>query len=130
MGHKYLEELETYEGSYWGLKNDERKEKWDEEERTYGFNSTETWSLDSAFYLWLYERLRMYMDVASEVVNLHYHKFTFKGKEFYQDELIEMMIERIQFAFSEEYNEYNADDFAYVKEIGEIWAVVLPAMWW
>ena len=51
MEHKYLEELETYEGPYWGLKNDTRKEKWDEEERIYRFNSTETWSLDSAFYL-------------------------------------------------------------------------------
>jgi hypothetical protein len=41
-----------------------------------------------------------------------------------------MMIERIQFMFSEEYNEYDENDFAYVKEIGEIWAIVLPAMWW
>ena len=130
MGHKYLEELETYAGPNWGLKEDEREEKWLEEERTYGFNSTETWDLDSAFYLWLYERLRMYMDVASEIVNLHYHTFIFKGHKFYQDELIQMMIERLQFYFSEEYNEYDADDFAYVKEIGEIWAVVLPAMWW
>ena len=72
----------------------------------------------------------MYVDVASEVVNLHYHKFIFKGKEFYQNELIDMMIERIKFAFSEEYDEWNENDTAYVNEIGEIWAVVLPAMWW
>ena len=130
MGHKYLDELELYAGPNWGLKEDEREEKWNEEERIYGFDSTETWSLDSAFYLWLYERLRMYVDIAADVINLHFHKFTFKGHEFYQDELIDMMLERIKFAFSEEYDEWNENDAAYVNEIGEIWAVVLPAMWW
>ena len=47
MGHKYLEELETYNGPNWGLQNDEREEKWLEEERTYGFSSTETWDLEA-----------------------------------------------------------------------------------
>jgi hypothetical protein len=130
MGHKYLEELETYDGPYWGMKNDEREQRWKEEEKDYGFSSTDTWSLDSAFYLWLYEHLRMYQEVASEVVDLHYHKFIYEGEEYYQDELIEMMLERIRFVFTEEYDEWNIDHWAYVSEIGEIWAIVLPAMWW
>jgi len=130
MGHKYLEELETYDGPYWGMKNDEREQRWKEEEKDYGFPSTDTWSLDSAFYLWLYEHLRMYQEIASKVVNLHYHKFIYEGEEYYQDELIEMMLERIRFVFTEEYDEWNIDHWAYVSEIGEIWAIVLPAMWW
>lgn len=130
MGHKYLEELETYEGPYWGLKNDEREPQWIEEQKIYGFDSTDTWSLDSAFYLWLYEHLRMYMDRASEIVNLHFHQFTYGTKQYYQDELIEEMLKRLRFYFSKEYDEFNEDHYAYVSEIAEMWGTILPAMWW
>lgn len=130
MGHKYLEELESYTGDFWGIKSDKREPEWVEERKTYGFDSTETWSLDTAFYLWLYEHLRMYKEKASEIVDLHYHKFTYNDKEYYQDELIDLMIERLQFAFSSEYDEYDEDQWAYVHEIEKIWALILPAMWW
>ena len=130
MSHKYLEELESYTGNFWGLKNDKREPEWVEERKTYGFDSTETWSLDTSFYLWLYEHLRMYVEKAGEIVNLHYHKFTYNDKEYYQDELIDLMIERLQFAFSSEYDEYEEDQWAYVHEIEKIWALILPAMWW
>ena len=130
MGHKYLEELESYTGDFWGMKNDKRESEWVEEREIYGFDSTETWSLDTAFYLWLYEHLRMYKEKAGEIVDLHYHKFTYNDKEYYQDELIDLMIERLQFAFSSEYDEYEEDQWAYVHEIEKIWALILPAMWW
>ena len=130
MGHLYLEELETYSGDYWGLKNDPRETEWAQERKIYGFDNTETWSLDTSFYLWLYEHLRMFQDIGGQTVNLHYHKFIYKNEEFYQDELIDMMLERIRFVFTKEYDEWNIDHWAYVSEIGEIWAIVLPAMWW
>ena len=130
MGHLYLEELKTYEGDYWGLKNDPREAEWIQERKIYGFDNTETWNLDSAFYLWLYERLRRYVDIGGQVVNLHYHRFTFKDKEYFQDELIDMMIERIKYCFSEEYDEFNKEEYDYVHEIEQIWAIILPAMWW
>lgn len=130
MGHKYLEELETYQGPYWGLVNDNRESQWVKEKETYGFDSTETWNLDSSFYLWLYEHLRMYMDKASEIVNLHFHTFWFKGHAYYQDELIEEMLTRLRFYFSDEYDEFNEEHYAYVSEIVEIWGLILPAMWW
>lgn len=130
MGHKYLEELETYSGPYWGTKNDPREQEWIKEKETYGFDSTETWALDTSFYLWLYEHLRMYMDKASKIVNLQFHQFQFDGKSYYQDELIEEMLKRLRFYFSEEYDEFNEDHYTYVSKIGEIWSLILPAMWW
>lgn len=130
MGHKYLEELETYRGPYWGIEQDSRMKEWVDEKEIYGFDSTETWNLDTSFYLWLYEHLRMYKDKASEIVNLHFHQFVFKCKNYYQDELIDMMLERIRFLFSEEYDEFNNDHYDYVSETLEIWATILPAMWW
>ena len=41
-----------------------------------------------------------------------------------------MILERIRFYFSEDYDDFNAKHNLYVYEIGEIWALVLPAMWW
>ena len=130
MGHKYLEELETYQGPHWGIEQDPRMKEWVEEEKIYGFASTETWALDTSFYLWLYEHLRMYMDKASDIVNLHFHTFWFKGQSYYQDELIDAMLKRLRFYFSKKYDEFNEEHYIYVSEIVEIWSLILPAMWW
>lgn len=40
------------------------------------------------------------------------------------------MLKRLEFSFSEEYNDYDEEQFRYVHETEKIWAVVLPAMWW
>lgn len=131
MGHKYLDELDYYNPiEKWGGPDDKRSPIWEKERELYGFDSRETWDLDYVLYLWLYEHLRMYMARAGEVVDLTYHKFTYKGNEYTQAQLINMMLERLWYRFTEDYDEWNEEDAAYVKEIGEIWAVVLPAMWW
>ncbi len=130
MEHLYLKELETYKEYYSNLKDDPRQAVWKEERKVYGFDETETWSLDCTFYFWLYERLRHFVDVGGKTVDLHYHKFTFKDKEYYQDELINMMLERIRIFFSESYNEFDEEQYKYVHEIEQIWSIVLPAMWW
>ena len=130
MGHKYLEELETYQGPYWGTKNDPREQEWIEEKEIYGFDSTETWALDTSFYLWLYEHLRMYMDKASNFVNLRFHTFVFDGRDYYQEDIINEMLKRLRFYFSEEYDEFNEEHYTYVSQIVEMWGLVLPAMWW
>lgn len=132
-GHAYFDELENKPCPFSMDKvaeDDERQAVWAKEREVYGFDSTETWDLNSAFYAWLYEHLRMYVDKASDVVNLHYHKFKWKDEEYYQDEIIDMILDRIRFFFSDEYDDYSDKDIAYVTEIEELWALVLPAMWW
>ena len=130
-GRAYLNELECkpFPFSYTAY-NDERVSKWKQEKEIYGFDSTETWDLAEAFYAWLYEHLRMYQDKAGKIVNLHYHKFEWRDKEYYQDEIIDMILERLHFRFSDEYNSFIAEQNLYINEIGELWAIVLPAMWW
>ena len=49
------------------------------------------WDLDSAFFKWLKERLPVYLKEAGEVVDLEYHKFEFRGKEYTQKEVAEML---------------------------------------
>lgn len=130
-GHAYLDELESNALPFsLANPNDERAEEWEFERQIYGFDSTETWDLNSTFYAWLYEHLRMYVDKASEIVNLKFHQFTWHDVSYTQLEIIEMILERIQFYFSEEYDDFSEYDRIYINEISELWAIILPAMWW
>lgn len=89
--------------------------------------SRECWSLDLAFYDWLRERLPVYLKEAGEFINLEYHKFEFRGKEYTQKELVERMIHLLRVMEIEPTLEQQYED---EKEVLEIWAVVAPAMWW
>ena len=137
MGRKYLDDIGEDYSWVWEPEGSERDELFEKEREIYGFDSRETWSLDHVFYMWLYERLKMYKEYAGEIVNLDFHKFVYKEKEYTQRELINMMIQRLEYYFkffgkedsSKSYEEYE-EEYESVKEIGEIWALVLPAMWW
>lgn len=145
MGRKYLDDIGEDYSWVWKPEGSERDKTFEKEREIYGFDNRETWCLDAVFYMWLYERLKMYVEIGGQVVDLNFHKFDFKGKEYTQLELINMMIERLEYYFNEDtrdskIDEYRkqgmgiveADNKAYepIKEIGEIWALVLPAMWW
>ena len=130
-GHAYLDELGDDARPYSALyPEDSRQARWAEQRKIYGFDDSETWGLESAFYAWLYEHLRMYVDIGGQVVDFHFHKFEWKTEEYYQDELIDMILERIRFYFSDDYDAFDAKHNLYLYEIGELWALVLPAMWW
>lgn len=130
-GHAYLDELDYNPRPFsYTNPNDRRVDEWKRQRATYGFDETETWDLNYTFYAWLYEHLRMYVDCSEKIINLEYHKFEWNGETYTQLAIIQMMIERLQFYFSEDYNDFDEYDTAYVREIGELWALVLPAMWW
>ena len=132
-GHAYLEELESADNAFpYSVinPNDERSEAWEEERQIYGFDNTETWDLRSSFYAWLYEHLRMYVDAGGEIINLEFHKFEWHGRKYTQLEIINMILERIGFFFCEEYDGFEESHLNYVSEVEELWALVLPAMWW
>lgn len=131
MGRKYLDDIGEDYSWVWKPEGSERDELFEKEREIYGFDSRETWSLDYVFYMWLYERLKMYIEYAGEIVNLNFHKFVYKEKEYTQLELINMMIERLESYFKkEDLFVSSEEEYEPIKEIGEIWALVLPAMWW
>lgn len=131
MGRKYLDDIGEDYSWVWKPEGSERDETFEKEREIYGFDSRETWSLDYVFYMWLYERLKMFVEIGGQVVDLNYHKFDFKGKEYTQLELINMMIERLESYFKkEDLFVSSEEEYEPIKEIGEIWALVLPAMWW
>jgi len=125
---KYLDDIGVTDRPDTMNMDDSRLAAWEEEREIYGFDERETWSLIYTFYLWLYERLMKYKDLAC--VDLTYHKFDYNSKEYTQGQLIDMMLDRLRFCFSDEYNEWDSKQWEYVHEIEKIWAIVLPAMWW
>jgi hypothetical protein len=131
MGRKYLDDIGEDYSWVWKPEGSERDETFEKEREIYGFDSRETWSLDHVFYMWLYERLKMFVEIGGQVVDLNYNKFDFKGKEYTQLELINMMIERLESYFKkEDLFVSSEEEYEPIKEIGEIWALVLSAMWW
>lgn len=129
MNRKYLDDAGMTERHDSWNPEDSRQEQWEKEREEYGFDERETWALDSAFYCWLYERLKMYLDV--NCVNLTYHKFEYEGEELTQQECIDRMIHgcEIYFKQKDDWNISEEDQKA-ISDIAKIWAIVLPAMWW
>ena len=135
---KYLDDIGVYarpENS-WGeskwTDTDDRKARWKEQQETYGFDDRETYSLDTTFYMWLYERVMMYKEVASEIVNLEdeHRKFTLNGEEYTQLAYINLLIDKLKFVLSSGVDIWDTEYEGSTKEIGYMWAELLPAMWW
>lgn len=136
MARKYLNELGINDEALTGLTNDELRE-YEDEIKEYGFGSYETWNLDYQFYAWLYERLKEYVKVSSPYVALDYHRFEYEGKEYTQIELIEKMIQGCEYALTEDEwgwsNDCSAtcgEHWKEIRDVGYIWALVMPVMWW
>ena len=125
---KYLDDIGVTKRPDTWNEDDARQEEWVKEREEYGFDERETWSLNFSFYLWLYERLKRFVDVCC--IDLDYHKFEYNGAEYTQRQMIDMMIERLEFSFKPEYKKKKKKQYTYVSEIEKIWAIVLPAMWW
>lgn len=129
MKRKYLDDIGV---DLWTeLEDDKRQARWAQEREEYGFDERDTWCMDYAFYCWLYERLKMYLERASKIVQLDFHKFEYEGEELTQQECIDRMIYGCEVYFAQE-DEWNIseEDRKIISDIAKIWAIVLPAMWW
>lgn len=129
MKRKYLDDIGMVERHDLWNDDDKRQEQWAEERSIYGFDERETWALDHSFYCWLYERLKMYVEASC--VDLEYHKFEYEGEILTQQECIDRMIKGCETAFNQE-DDWNIsdEDWKVINDVGHIWALVLPAMWW
>lgn len=109
---------------------DKRHILWHCQRAIYGFDERETWDLDSCFYAWLYEHIKMYLEKADKIINLEFHKFEYEGTTYTQKELLEQICEIIEYYFSDSFDDLEEADWNYVHNIEKMWAVVMPAMWW
>lgn len=81
-----------------------------EKDFNYELNVKETFSLDMTILAYLYEHLIMYKEVAGEIVDLNYHKFTIKNEILTQGQCIDRMIEDIYIIFSIDNNIWKSEE--------------------
>lgn len=92
---------------------------------TYGFDEREIFNLRDTFYQWLYEHLKMYLE--KKTVQGHYYEF--HNEKYNLREIIEMILTRLEFFFSADFNEKTDRDWRYVKQIEELWGMICHDMW-
>lgn len=125
MNHKYL--LDLFHGDENKMKEHIHFFTCNSDEE-YGFDVRETWALDYAFFIWLYERLMCFSEVNN--INLSYHTIKFDGETLTQQQCIDRMIKGCKIAILKDEDKYTDSDKKTVKDVAEIWAKVLPYMWW
>lgn len=129
MSRKYLDDIGVIDRLDTGMEDDPRQERWQKQREIYGFDDRETWSLNFAFYCWLYERLKMYLEV--NFVDLEFHKFEYEGEELTQQECIDRMLKGCEMYFKHEDSwNISEEDWKTISDVTKIWAIVWPAMWW
>ena len=83
-----------------------------EKDFNYELNTKETFSLDMTILAYLYEHLVMYKEVAGEIVNLSYHKFTINDEILTERECINRMLDDIRVILSIDDSDYiSVEDF-------------------
>lgn len=130
MARKYLNDIGVGDNPMILDSEDPRWKEWNEEIAEFGFPSYETWALDLFFYAWLYERLKMYLEV--NCVDLTYHKFDFDGNTYTQAELIDQMIYGCELALLQDRTckRLTEEEDKAIENVPWIWATVMPTMWW
>lgn len=139
ISDKILDENDPY--NY----NADRAKRIIAEKEKYGFDYSDTWSLDRTMLEQLYERLKMYLFEADKIIDLSYHTYVFEDKEFNQKELIELMIQKAEkvlksgisdvddFVLDYDFDEEDRRERELVKEENDVWAIwslVHREMWW
>ena len=129
-GRAYFDDFKEYKVTdKWVEDDDERHPQWDSQRAIYGFDSRQTWSLNTTMLELLYERLMMFVEKADQVVDLTFHNFEHRGETFTQLELIEKMIGLIKYALDDDGDSMDEGADA-ISETWEIWALVHRSMWW
>lgn len=134
MGHQFLKEANLPKPFFEEKTKDKRSKSWKQDKKKYNVDPREVWDLDTTFYYWLYEHLKMYLMKAEPVVDLMYHKFTYNNQDYTQLELIDWMIHNLEYMLSDKINSCLKNQEAKykekAKEVAEIWALILPSMWY
>lgn len=131
MNRKYIDDLgikheDTPQG--WNL-NDLRQEEWKTEQKIYGFDERETWSLSYSFKLWLYERLSMYNEVNG--INTSFHKFEYKDETLTQQDCINRILEGLKYdltlvEFSPEWKKHEDK----INDMLPLFVLCFDSLWW
>ena len=95
-----------------------------------GWSDDECWNLDYSFIEWLNKHLKVYKKDASRIVDLEYHKFTYKRKKYTQLQLIDKLIELTDEYIKMKHEDWLEDGSKYIDEIFDIFKLIYWSLWW
>lgn len=114
--------------------------------KQYGFTSADTWNLENTILMMTYERLCLYRDKATKIVDLTQPMIEHNNETISVENAIDRMINLAARAISndniyytvdekdpEEFDAYNESEKEAIKatqEFWELWAKCHPYMWW
>lgn len=98
---------------------------------TRGWSDEETWNLDYSFIKWVNSRFKVYKEQAGKIVDLEYHKFTYKKKTYTQLELIDKVIDLTDEYIKNANANWYDDTLDPIKnEVFDIFKKIYWSMWW
>lgn len=100
------------------------------ERMTYGFDARETYSLDFTMDILLYERLKMYLMVSDDIIDLSYYTFKYNFQEKTQKEMIILLIDKLKISLQTEPEDLSEESREYISDIWDIWSLIRDYMWW
>jgi len=135
MRSKYLEELGVPSNELsWNLCTEDKRnnKEWKKQREELGFDDRDTWNLDWTLICLIYPRLKQYLKVASNLVDLDYHKVTYgeDNKEYTERQIIEMILEIFESHIKERDNIDYVYDKKKMQEAFSLLGLILPALWW
>ena len=139
--HKYLKEIgvtpieENFILHKFSIKDNLRDWKYFKKYKKTGVFPQQTWDMPIALLQWFYEVTSEYVEEASKIVNLNFHKLEDNGKEYTQLELIHLFLNKVKYIlvngdelFLTQETSNNEDTL--IQEVYDIWSVLSPHMWW
>lgn len=129
----YLDDIGLKQDNYFAnfCYDDETRSKiWEEERKKYGFDSRETWNIDTGLAEWLYTRLKRYQEVSA--VDTDRCKYEIDGKEITLTEAIQKVIDSCEFYLLNKWGEISYEEKAYdkMKDALHILENIFPSLWW
>ena len=119
-------------------KTGNRHKRFMKQRRKYRFDERETWSMDYTSLIWLYEHIKMYVDIGGKTVDLEYPLSDDLKKELADKEGIDFNTQKEVLEYIckliEKWDKcnYNIEDehWEYAQQAVRLYAIILPIMWW
>lgn len=109
------------------------------DKKKYGYSTSETWSLDFTSAIWLYEHIRMLVEIGGQVVDFEAeHNWTETEEKVFKEleiaptndkEAFEQICEYLALVLEKD----SIDIEGYAENLRKaftLWAVVAPRAWW
>ena len=92
----------------------------------------ETYSLDYSLIEWLNEHLKIYLKETEGIIDLTFHKFTYKKQEYTQLEIVNRLIEITDYLLDDDNYFWgnNKEKERLVKEMYDLLKLIHFYLWW